>query len=47
MSLTRLLAIIGSTQGITNTKEIAFTSKKLIAIALGDKDYVRDLKTNR
>ncbi|MEC6833936.1 aldolase/citrate lyase family protein [Photobacterium toruni] len=44
---TKLLAAIESAIGITNAKEIAFSSKRLIGIALGAEDYVRDLKTNR
>lgn len=44
---TKLLAAIESALGITNAKEIAFASKRLIGIALGAEDYVRDIKTNR
>ncbi|WP_025821279.1 citrate (pro-3S)-lyase subunit beta [Shewanella marina] len=44
---TKLLAAIESALGITNAKEIAFASKRLIGIALGAEDYVRNLKTNR
>lgn len=38
--LMRLVTVIGSTQGGTNAKKIAFTFKLLIAIALDAEDYV-------
>lgn len=44
---TKMLAAIESALGITNAKEIAFASTRLIGIALGAEDYVRDIKTNR
>lgn len=44
---TKMLAAIESALGITNAKEIAFASERLIGIALGAEDYVRDIKTNR
>ncbi|MGF1788663.1 citrate (pro-3S)-lyase subunit beta [Photobacterium swingsii] len=44
---TKMLAAIESAMGITNAKDIAFASERLIGIALGAEDYVRDLKTNR
>lgn len=44
---TKLLAAIESAQGVNNAVEIAHSSKRLIGIALGAEDYVRDLKTNR
>ncbi|SHF19774.1 citrate (pro-3S)-lyase subunit beta [Vibrio gazogenes] len=44
---TKLLAAIESAQGINNAIEIAHSSPRLIGIALGAEDYVRDLRTNR
>ncbi len=44
---TRMLAAIESAQGINNAVEIAFSSRRLIGIALGAEDYVRDLRTQR
>ncbi|WP_261858550.1 citrate (pro-3S)-lyase subunit beta [Photobacterium sanguinicancri] len=44
---TKMLAAIESAMGITNAKDIAFASERLIGIALGAEDYVKDLKTNR
>jgi citrate lyase subunit beta / citryl-CoA lyase len=44
---TKMLAAIESAQGINNAVDIAFSSSRLIGIALGAEDYVRDIKTNR
>ena len=44
---TRMMAAIESAAGVLNAKEIAFSSKRLIGIALGAEDYVTDLKTKR
>lgn len=44
---TNMLAAIESAKGINNAVEIAKASKRLIGIALGAEDYVRDLKTQR
>lgn len=44
---TKMLAAIESAQGINNAVEIAHSSKRLIGIALGAEDYVRDLRTQR
>lgn len=44
---TKMLAAIESALGILNSKEIAFSSNRLIGIALGAEDYVRDIKTER
>lgn len=44
---TKLLAAIESAQGINNCIEIAHSSKRLIGIALGAEDYVRNLRTQR
>lgn len=44
---TLMMAAIESAAGVLNAKEIAFSSKRLIGIALGAEDYVTDLKTNR
>jgi citrate lyase subunit beta/citryl-CoA lyase len=44
---TRMMAAIESAAGVLNAKEIAFSSKRLIGIALGAEDYVTDLKTHR
>ena len=44
---TGLLAAIESAQGITNAVAIAHASPRLIGIALGAEDYVRNLRTER
>jgi len=44
---TKMMAAIESAEGVLNAREIAKSSKRLIAIALGAEDYVTDLKTNR
>ncbi|WP_171753664.1 citrate (pro-3S)-lyase subunit beta [Vibrio sp. 99-8-1] len=44
---TRMLAAIESAMGINNAVEIATASDRLIGIALGAEDYVRDLRTQR
>lgn len=44
---TKLLAAIESAQGINNCVEIAHSSKRLMGIALGAEDYVRNLRTQR
>ena len=44
---TRMMAPIESAEGVLNAKEIAFSSKRLIGIALGAEDYVTSLKTTR
>jgi len=44
---TRMLAAIESAMGINNAVEIAKASPRLIGIALGAEDYVRDLRTQR
>lgn len=44
---TKMLAAIESPLGITQANQIATTSKRLIGIALGAEDYVRNLKTER
>lgn len=44
---TRMLAAIESAMGINNAVDIATASKRLIGIALGAEDYVRDLRTQR
>ncbi|HHF4964284.1 citrate (pro-3S)-lyase subunit beta [Haemophilus influenzae] len=44
---TKMLAAIESPLGITQANQIAFSSKRLIGIALGAEDYVRNLKTER
>lgn len=44
---TPMMAAIESAAGVLNAREIAFSSKRLIGIALGAEDYVTDLKTNR
>ncbi len=44
---TGMMAAIESANGVLNAKEIAFSSKRLIGIALGAEDYVTDLKTTR
>ena len=44
---TGMLAAIESAQGINNAVEIAHSSTRLIGIALGAEDYVRDIRTSR
>lgn len=44
---TPMMAAIESAAGVLNAKEIAFSSKRLIGIALGAEDYVTNLKTSR
>ncbi|MBA5760731.1 citrate lyase subunit beta [Vibrio sp. 404] len=44
---TKMLAAIESAMGINNAVAIAHGSKRLIGIALGAEDYVRDLRTQR
>jgi citrate lyase subunit beta/citryl-CoA lyase len=44
---TRMLAAIESAMGINNAVAIAQSSARLIGIALGAEDYVRDLRTER
>lgn len=44
---TKMLAAIESPLGITHANQIATASKRLIGIALGAEDYVRNLKTER
>ncbi len=44
---TKMLAAIESAMGINNAVEIAKGSQRLIGIALGAEDYVRDLRTER
>jgi citrate lyase subunit beta/citryl-CoA lyase len=44
---TRMMAAVESAAGVLNAKEIALSSKRLTAVALGAEDYVTDLKTNR
>lgn len=44
---TKMLAAIESAMGINNAVEIAQASDRLIGIALGAEDYVRDLRTQR
>lgn len=44
---TQMLAAIESPLGITQANQIATASKRLIGIALGAEDYVRNLKTER
>lgn len=43
----KMMAAIESAIGVLNSREIAFASKRLVAIALGAEDYVTDLKTKR
>lgn len=47
VSSTKMLAAIESPLGITQATQIAVASKRLIGIALGAEDYVRNLKTER
>lgn len=44
---TPMMAAIESAAGVLNAKEIAFSSKRLIGIAIGAEDYVTNLKTKR
>ena len=44
---TLMMAAIESARGINNAVEIAESSPRLIGIALGAEDYVRDLRTQR
>lgn len=44
---TMLLAAIESAKGVVNAVEIAKCSSRLMGIALGAEDYVRDLRTQR
>ncbi|WP_301099609.1 citrate (pro-3S)-lyase subunit beta [Otariodibacter sp.] len=44
---TKILAAIESPLGITQANQIATSSKRLIGIALGAEDYVRNLRTER
>ncbi len=44
---TRLLAAIESAKGVVNAVRIASASKRLMGIALGAEDFVRDLHTQR
>lgn len=44
---TKLLAAIESPLGVTQANDIAKASSRLIGIALGAEDYVRNLKTER
>ena len=44
---TKMLAAIVSPLGITQANQIATASERLIGIALGAEDYVRNLKTER
>ncbi len=43
----KMMAAIESAIGVLNARDIAFASKRLVAIALGAEDYVTDLKTKR
>lgn len=44
---TRMLAAIESAEGVINAPAIAKSSPRLVGIALGAEDYVRDLRTKR
>ncbi len=44
---TMMLAAIESAEGVLNAREIAKASPRLMGIALGAEDYVRDLRTKR
>lgn len=44
---TKMMAAIETPIGVLNAKEIAFSSKRLIAIALGAEDFVTNMKTKR
>lgn len=47
LGMTKIIAAIESPIGAFNAKEIAFSSKRLIGIAIGGEDYVTSMKTNR
>lgn len=44
---TKMMAAIESPLGAFNAKEIAFSTKRLVGIAIGGEDYVTSMKTNR
>lgn len=44
---TKMMAAIESAKGVLNAYAIATSSKRLMGIALGAEDFVRDMKTNR
>jgi len=44
---TGMMAAVESASGVLNAREIAASSKRLVAIAIGAEDYVTDLKTTR
>ena len=44
---TRMMAAVESAAGVLNAREIAASSTRLVAIAIGAEDYVTDLKTTR
>ena len=44
---TKIVAAIESAKGVLNAKEIAHSSKRLVALALAAEDYSADLKTAR
>lgn len=44
---TKMLAAIESANGILNARDITMSSKRLMGIALGAEDYVKDMKTER
>lgn len=44
---TKLMAAIESALGVLNAREIAFSSKRLIGIALGAEDFVTNMRTTR
>lgn len=44
---TKMIAAIESAAGVLNAKEIAKSSPRLVAIAIGAEDYVTDLRTSR
>lgn len=44
---TNMMAAIEGARGVLNAMEIAFSSSRLIGIALGAEDYVTDLRTTR
>ena len=43
----KMMAAIESAEGVLNAREIAKSSPRLVAIALGAEDYVTDMKTTR
>lgn len=43
----KMMAAIESAEGVLNAREIAKSSSRLVAIALGAEDYVTDMKTTR